>query len=90
MKKPLQGDEITIKYQGATTTEKCGEVVDIPKRAAGAARFTVLSKSVFHNGGEAALVAGAKEVPLRVERVTTMPDKRANLVSFYGVFAVAE
>lgn len=90
MKRPIQGDEITIKYQGATFTEKCGEVMEIPKRAPGATRFTILTKGTFHNGGEAALVDGSDELPLRVERVTSMPEKRANLVSLYGVFEMEE
>jgi hypothetical protein len=90
MKRPIQGDEITIRYQGATFKEKCGEVMEIPKRAPGATRFTVLSKGIFHNGGEAALVEGANEMAVRVERVTSMPEKRVNLISFYGVFEMEE
>jgi hypothetical protein len=90
MKRPIAGDEITIRYQGATFTEKCGEVIEIPKRAPGATRFTVFSKGVFHNGAEASLVEGGNETAVRVERVTSMPEKRVNLISFYGVFEVQE
>jgi hypothetical protein len=90
MKRPIQGDEITIRYQGATLKEKCGEVTGIEKRTPGAARFIIMSKAMFHNGAEASLLEGAAEVALRVERVTTMPDNRVNLVSLYGVFEVEE
>lgn len=90
MKRPNEGDELTIRYQGATFSEKCGPVTEIEKRAPGATRFTIMSKGTFHSGGEAALVDGANELPLRVERVTSMPEKRANLVSLYGVFEMEE
>jgi len=89
MKKPIHGDEITIRYNGETVKATCCEVMEIPKRGPGAAKFTILSKSLFHNGGEAFLTHGPVETPLRVERVTTMPHRRSSLVSFYGVFELA-
>lgn len=86
MKKPIHGDELTIRYQGATLKAQCSEVLEMPKRGPGAAKFTIVSKSLFHNGGEAFLMEGATEMAVRVERVTSMPHKRVNIVSFYGVF----
>lgn len=65
---------------------RCGEVTELPKNGPGAAKFTILSKVVFHNGGQAVLMNGNSEMPLRVERVTSIPQKRINIVSFYGVF----
>ena len=90
MKRPMQGEEITIQYKGATFKEKCGEVTAIEKRTPGAARFMILSKATFQNGAEVSLLGAAEELPLRVERVTTMPGDRANLVSLYGVFRMEE
>ena len=90
MKKPINGDELTIRYHGATLKATCREVTEVPKRGPDAAKFSIISKTVFANGQEAFLLDGAAELSVRVERVTTMPDKRADLISFYGVFAPAE
>jgi hypothetical protein len=90
MKKPICGDELTIRYQGATLKANCSEVMELPKRGPGAAKFTIVSKSVFHNGGDATLLDGAVEMPVKVERVTSMPQKRIHIVSFYGMFDGAE
>ena len=65
---------------------RCNEVTELPKNGPGAAKFTILSKILFHNGGQAMLMSGNTELPLRVERVTSIPQKRINIVSFYGVF----
>ena len=86
MKKPIHGDELTIRYQGATVTARCNDVTELPKNGPGAAKLTIHSKVLFHNGGQATLTDGATEMPLRVERVTSLPHERTNLISFYGLF----
>jgi len=86
MKKPIHGDELTIRYQGAVVKAMCNEVMELPARGIGAAKFTIVSKSIFQNGSEAMLLEGTNEMALKVERVTLMPHKRINIVSFFGVF----
>jgi hypothetical protein len=86
MKKPVYGDELTIRYQGAMLKATCNEVTEMPRRGPGAAKITIVSKTIFHNGGEAFLLSAGEEASMRVERVTTMPHKRINIVSFFGLF----
>ncbi|MDB6111326.1 MAG: hypothetical protein JWR69_3076 [Pedosphaera sp.] len=86
MKKPTKGDELTIKYNGSTLKAICFEVTDVPKRGPDAAKFAIISKERFKNGGQAFFVNGSEEVGITVESVTSMPDKRADRVSFYGLF----
>jgi hypothetical protein len=90
MKKPIHGDELTIVYKGAVVKASCAEVMELPKRGAGAAKFTILSRTLFHNGADASLMDAGREVPVRVERVTTMGHKNMNIVSFFGTFEASE
>lgn len=86
MKKPIHGDELTIRYQGATVMARCGEITEMPGSEAGAAKFTFISKVPFHHGGQAVLVKGGSELAVRVERVTSIPQRHVNIVSLYGIF----
>jgi hypothetical protein len=87
MKKPIHGDEITLRYQGATVKATCSEVTEIPSRGPGAAKLTITSKTLFHNGSEAFLLERDNEMPLKVERVTNLPHKRIYIISFIGIFS---
>jgi hypothetical protein len=89
MKKPSHGEELTIRYQGATLRARCSEVLETPNRGFGSANFTIVSASRFVRGGEAALVRGADELPLQIERVTVVGHRNANIVSFHGTFDFA-
>jgi hypothetical protein len=86
MKKPIHGDELTIRYSGAMVRARCDEIVETPTRGAGAARFTIVSQTRFERGHEAHLLEGAKELSIQVERVTMMGHRKANIVSFFGIF----
>jgi hypothetical protein len=89
MKKPIYGDQLSILYKGAVVTAMCNEITETPKGGPGAARFTILSKTLFKNGTEAHLIDGTKEMPITVERVTEMRHKNVNIISFRGIFDTA-
>lgn len=86
MTKPVHGDELTIRYNGGLTRARCTEVMEIPARGAGAARFTIISPTVFQRGTEAALVKGAAEVTVQVVQVIAISQRHMNIVAFNGVF----
>jgi hypothetical protein len=86
MKKPIHGEELTIRYKGAVLKTLCGEVTDLPVRGAGAAKFNIVCKTAFQRGGDATLVEGGFELPIKVERVTVMGHNRLNIVSLSGEF----
>lgn len=86
MRKPIHGDELTIRYEGAIIRAICNEVTETPDRGAGLAKITILSKTRFEKGREAHLVKGEKEVSLRVDRVTAMGHRNVHVVSFHGAF----
>lgn len=86
MKKPIHGDELTIRYDGQMVRAKCNDVTELPARAPGLARFTIVSKTRFQRGAGAALMDPDGELEVNVERVTAMPHKGINIVSFVGLF----
>jgi hypothetical protein len=86
MKKPTHGEELTIRYNGTLFKARCGDVTELSSRGPGAAKFNIVSKLVFQNGGDAVLVEGPSELPVKVERVTMMGHKHVNIVSLSGVF----
>jgi hypothetical protein len=89
MKKPLRGDQLTIRYEGALLRARCDEVADAPKRGAGAVSFTIVSQTGFVRGREAHLIQGASELPVQVERVSVVGHRRINIVMLGGVFDTA-
>lgn len=89
MKKPIHGDELTIRYDGQMVRAKCNDVTELPARALGVARFTIVSKTPFRRGTGAALMDHGSELEVNVERVTSMPHKGINIVSFVGLFDTA-
>jgi hypothetical protein len=88
MKKPIHGDEVTILYQGTTMKATCGEVTELPDRGAGAAKFTITSRTVFRNGAEASLLDGGSQMPLKVEGVLSLSHRKINIVCLFGHFPV--
>ena len=89
MKKPLHGDQLTIRYDGALVRARCDDVTEVPKRGAGAAQFSIASTSRFERGHAAQLIQGPNELPLEVVRVTAVGHSRGNrihVVLFSGIF----
>jgi hypothetical protein len=86
MKKPIHGDEISIRYLGNTVKAVCNDVTELSAGGVGLARFTIISRTPFRRGTEAHLLTGPNELHLNVDRVTTMPHKGLNIVSFTGIF----
>lgn len=86
MKKPLRGDQLTIRYEGALLKARCDEITDSPARGPGAASFTIVSQTSFVRGREAHLLQGASEVQVRVERVTVVGHRHINIVLLGGNF----
>jgi hypothetical protein len=86
MKKPLHGDYLNVRYEGATLRVRCDDITETPNRGVGAANFTIVSDTQFQRGHEAHLIAGAEELPVQVERVTIVGRRRMNIVLFRGVF----
>jgi hypothetical protein len=89
MKMPMHGEELTIRYNGAVLKARCGEVTELSSRAPGTAKFNIVSKTIFQSGGDATLMQGPSELPVKVERVTMMGHKQVNIVSLSGVFDAA-
>jgi hypothetical protein len=86
MKKPLHGDYLTIRYEGETLRVRCDDITETPQRGPGVANFTIVSSLPFKRGDEAHLLVGETELPLHIERVTTVGARRMNIVLFRGVF----
>ena len=86
MKKPLRGDQLTIRYEGALLRARCDEISDTPTRGPGAASFTIVSQTPFVRGREAQLVQGASEMPLNVERVSVVGHRHINIILLGGIF----
>lgn len=86
MKKPIHGDELTLRYQGALVKATCNEVTELPDRGAGAAKFTIISRTLFLKDGEAFLLGRGNEMSVKVERVTNLPQKHIYIVSLFGLF----
>lgn len=86
MKKPIHGDPLSILYNGALVNATCSEITETPTAGPGAARLTILSRTLFKNGAEAKLMDGPNELALVVDRVTEMRHRNLNIVSFRGVF----
>jgi hypothetical protein len=84
MKKPIHGEELTIRYNGAIVKARCGEVTDLIEP--GCAKFNIVSKIPFQRGSDATLMEGPTEMTVKVERVTTMGHKPINIVSLSGIF----
>lgn len=86
MKKPLRGDQLTIRYEGALLRARCDEISDAPARGPGAASLTIVSQTSFVRGHAAQLIQGASESPLLVERVSVVGHRRMNIILLGGVF----
>jgi len=86
MKKPLHGEYLTIRYENATLRVRCDDITETPSRGAGAANFTIVSNTPFKRGEEAHLLAGASELPVQIERVTCVGNRKLNIVLFRGIF----
>jgi hypothetical protein len=86
MKKPIHGDELTLRYQGMTLKAICNEVMELPDRGAGAAKFTITSRTMFRRDEEAFLLMRGDEMALKVERVTNLPHKQLYIISLFGLF----
>jgi hypothetical protein len=89
MRKPIFGDKLTIRYNGETLQVTCNEVRETPDLGPGAANFTIISKSLFQTGGDATLLSGAAQLPLKVGRVTSITHRRIHIVSLSGSFETA-
>ena len=61
-------------------------ILSHPARGANMARFTIISKTPFQKGSDATLMQSGGELQINVERVTLMPHKGINIVSFLGLF----
>jgi hypothetical protein len=90
MKKPIHGEELTIRYNGAILKARCGEVTDLFAREPGCAKFNIVSKIPFQRGSDAILMEGHTELTVKVERVTTMGHKPVNIVSLSGIFETSK
>jgi hypothetical protein len=86
MKKPVKGEPITIKYNGATINSTCSEIMDVPHKGPTAARFVILSKERFGNGRQAYFMQAGAEAGMIVESVITDESERKNRVTFFGLF----
>jgi hypothetical protein len=89
MRKPLHGDQLTIRYEGALVRARCDDVTEAPNRGVGAAQFTIVSPARFERGHPAQLIQGANELPVEVLRVTAIGHHRVskiNVVLFSGIF----
>ena len=89
MRKPLHGDQLTIRYDGALVRARCDDVTENPKHGIGAADFTIVSQTHFQRGKEATLLEGASEVAIQILRVTPVGHHRntkVNVVLFSGLF----
>ena len=89
MKKPHHGDQLTIRYHGTTLRATCDGVTEVPSQGAGAASFSIVSQTPFERGQEAQLIQGPDELPIQVQRVTSVGHHRVhkmNVVSFLAIF----
>jgi hypothetical protein len=86
MKKPLRGDQLTIRYEGAVLRARCDEIIDSPTHGPGAATFTIVSQSPFVRGHQAHLIHGADELSLQVERVSVVGHRHINIILLGGIF----
>lgn len=89
MRKPLHGDQLTIRYDGAIVRARCDDVSEPPNAGPGAANFTIVSQSRFERGREAFLLQGPTEQSIHIVRVTPVGHHRANkinVVLFSGIF----
>lgn len=89
MKKPVQGDQLTIRYDGAIVRARCDDVTETVNGGPGAASFTIVSPTRFERGKQAHLLQGPNEMPVQVVRVTTVGHHRVskiNVILFSGVF----
>jgi hypothetical protein len=89
MRKPLHGDQLTIRYDGAIVRARCDDITENPIRGVGAANFTIVSGARFERGHEAMLLEGPNETAIQVVRVTAVGHHRANkvnIVLFSAIF----
>jgi hypothetical protein len=86
MKKPLHGEYLNVRYEGAMLRLRCDDVTETPNRGPGCVSFTVISDSQFQRGHPAYLILGADEISIDIERVTVVGNRRRNIVLFRGVF----
>lgn len=86
MKKPLLGDYLNLRYAGSIHRVRCDDITETPSRGAGSANFTITSDLQFHRGDDAHLVLGPDEIPVQIDRVSVVGNRRRNIVQLHGTF----
>ena len=86
MKKPLHGEYLNVRYEGAMLRVRCDDVTETPNRGPGSVNFTIISDTQFQRGHPDQLILGADELPIDIERVTVVGNRRRNIVLFRGIF----
>jgi hypothetical protein len=86
MKKPVLGDYLNVRYEGAIHRVRCDDITETPSRGSGAANVTFVCDAQFHRGHDAHLLVGADELLVHVDRVSVVGNRRRNIVQLHGVF----